>query len=310
MFDADSRVAFERGPQTTDEWLAFIQRVNSTAHRNAIPADGETQQAFRLQRRFDPTVRFLGPDGLLYERDTDAAENPGWMMRRKVLGLGDPQQKEFDLGNFIDEMFDFGALAQQPSVTTSGGTPTPQKTPRGTPLPPSLTLDAERRKSILDDTPASFPIKYNPNADGSEPWYTEHRIGSDAVAKTDKLIEEEANRLGLDPDLLRAVIYVENSQGHYGGLAGLVEKLGMAKTVFPMNINPALWSGVIGVRPEDLSDPQLNIRAGATLLKRIKSRLSDPSIAKIASIYNFGGAEQVSDYGTRVEEAYYGKRRK
>jgi len=68
-----------------------------------------------------------------------------------------------------------------------------------------------------------------------------------------------------------------------------------------------IWSSLIGANPEDLKDPRLNIRTGAVLLKRIGSRLSDPSIDKIATIYNFGGAEEIKDYGARVLQVYTGK---
>lgn len=45
--------------------------------------------------------------------------------------------------------------------------------------------------------------------------------------------------------------------------------------IFPMNINPALWRD-LGFAGRDPGDPVVNIRAGVTLLKRIRDRLDDP----------------------------------
>jgi hypothetical protein len=53
-------------------------------------------------------------------------------------------------------------------------------------------------------------------------------------------------RQGVDPDLAKAIVYVENAQGHYFGGAWLAERLGLARSLFPMNINPVFgqnWRG-------------------------------------------------------------------
>ncbi len=43
------------------------------------------------------------------------------------------------------------------------------------------------------------------------------------------------------------------------------------------------------------------------LLKRIADRLSVPSIAKIATLYNSLAKDEVSDYGAQVARAYRDK---
>lgn len=42
----------------------------------------------------------------------------------------------------------------------------------------------------------------------------------------------------------------------------------------------------------------------ATIHKRIGDRLTSPSIAAIASVYTFTGAEKITAYGAMVEQAY------
>ena len=78
----------------------------------------------------------------------------------------------------------------------------------------------------------------------------------------------------------------------------------MAKSLLPMNIKPGMWAGLDGVKKEEFENPEANIRAGVTLIKRIQDRLDDPSEAKIGSIWNYTGAEQVNDKGARIQKIY------
>jgi len=115
------------------------------------------------------------------------------------------------------------------------------------------------------------------------------------------MIAQKARRIGVDPDLMRAIMYVEYANGYsYGGPAQL---LGQAKSLYPMNIRPDRWQALVG-DDADFRDSATNIHAGALLLRRIGDRLSDPSIAKIATLYNSLAKDQVTDYGAQVARAY------
>jgi len=70
-----------------------------------------------------------------------------------------------------------------------------------------------------------------------------------------------------------------------------------------MNIHYKYWRK-IGVTKELLECPYYNIEFGAILLSRIKARIENPSVKKIASIYNFLEAEKVTEYSARVEKLY------
>lgn len=165
---------------------------------------------------------------------------------------------------------------------------------------PSLVHEPDRRKSILQSTPGRFDIADNPDGDWNTPWYSVHRDGYNGVKRHDSRIEREAKRFGVDPDLVRAIAYVEYANGYsYGGPAQWV---GAAGSLYPMNIRPDLWAGLVG--DADLNDFDANVRAGVLLLKRIAERLSDPSIAKIATLYNNLAGDEVSDYGAQVARAY------
>jgi soluble lytic murein transglycosylase-like protein len=168
-------------------------------------------------------------------------------------------------------------------------------------------------------------------------------LGAELVQKHDQEIEEEAARVGVDPDLLRAIMYVEVSQGYYGypfekrdwvdahwpmatSFKPVLDlMLPQADSILPMNVKRSLWGGllndgqnysrryieagrnkgvVIDQTRDVLDNPRLNIRAGAILLKRIQDRLADPSIRNVATLYNGLAQPAVTNYGAQVEQAY------
>jgi soluble lytic murein transglycosylase-like protein len=122
------------------------------------------------------------------------------------------------------------------------------------------------------------------------------------VRDHDAVIEREARAQGVDPDLVRAIMYYENADGNLFGLGKKAEEADKADTLLPMNINPKIWASMGGVGEEEFKDPEKNIRAGVALIKGIWDRLrpEDRTAAKIGSIYNFTGRENVSRRGARI----------
>ena len=166
-------------------------------------------------------------------------------------------------------------------------------------------MEESRRWAILNDRPnVRFNIDENPKEVGSAPSDREHDEGISAVNKHDSIIEQEAGAQMVDPDLVRAIMYVENADESQGAFTKFVEDLGLAKTLLPMNINPRLWAGLIGVKEEEFHNPEVNIRAAVALIKRIQERVDGPTPAKVGSIYNFAGREKVSNFGARVQKAF------
>ena len=164
-----------------------------------------------------------------------------------------------------------------------------------------VNKSTDRIRILQDDMPALFEIEENEDADRNYgAWRSDHRAGAMAVEHYALVIEEEARRQGVDPDWVKAIMYVENAHGWYGPL---FEAINVAETLFPMNINPELWS-TLSDPPADLSDPRMNIRNAVTLIRRITDRVDKPTLAKVASIWIFAGAERVGDYGARVQDVY------
>ena len=166
-----------------------------------------------------------------------------------------------------------------------------------------LTMEESRIWAILNDKrKVWFNIKDNPKETGKAPKHREPERGVKAVRDHDAVIEREARAQGVDPDLVRAIMYYENADGNLFGLGKGAERAEMAESLLPMNIKPKVWAGMGGVGEEEFKDPEKNIRAGVALIKGIRDRLrpEDRTAAKIGSIYNFTGRENVSRRGARI----------
>lgn len=149
-----------------------------------------------------------------------------------------------------------------------------------------------------------FPIADNPAEKGDAPWYRQHAVGIEAVKKYGAVIDREAKLQGVNHDLIRAIMYVENADGSRGGIEELVTRLGAAKTLMPMNINFKKWQGMGGVKADEFDDPAKNIRAGVALVARIARRVDDPTPEKIGTLWNSMPREKVNSMGARIGRAY------
>ncbi|OGQ07434.1 MAG: hypothetical protein A3G32_00690 [Deltaproteobacteria bacterium RIFCSPLOWO2_12_FULL_40_28] len=163
---------------------------------------------------------------------------------------------------------------------------------------PVLNMEADRKKSILENTPAIFEVAENPKADGSKPWFENHKQSQ--VAKYDDLIVKEAKAQNVDPDLVRAIMYMETTHGYYDKIYPFRD------SILPMNINSEAWKN-LGYSKQDLENPEINIHAGVMLIKRISERIKEPTVEKIATHYNALAKDKVTDYGARVGNIYHEK---
>ena len=171
----------------------------------------------------------------------------------------------------------------------------------------NLTMEESRIWAILNDKRnVWFNIKDNPKETGEAPFGRQRERGVKAVRDHDTVIEREARAQGVDPDLVRAIMYYENADGNLFGLGKKAEEAEKAESLLPMNIKPKVWAGMGGVGEEEFKDPEKNIRAGVALIKAIWDRLrpEDRTAAKIGSIWNFTGRENVSRRGARIGRVF------
>jgi hypothetical protein len=170
--------------------------------------------------------------------------------------------------------------------------------------PPIINDTEERIKAILENKPAIFEIAKNPQASGNPPLYTSPTLGWIAVKTHESTIEKIAKDVGIDPDLIKAIMWAENARGAYLGAGYIADALGESKTILPMNINPKIWYPLVSKDPNDLYNSSINILTAALLIQRIEKRINNPSAEKIGAIWQFIGQEKTNDYAAYIQKIY------
>ena len=172
-----------------------------------------------------------------------------------------------------------------------------------------------RQKILLSNEPAKFEIKDNPDLQKNpsvieklkQTFIKNEGFGSKVVKEHEKDIDELSKKHGVDADLVKSVMWVENARGHYGGLNNLADYVGVSDSQAPMNINGKIWGELIDKPGEKLNNGKDNIEAGVILLKRIGDRIENPTPEKIGSIWNYAGRENVNEIGKEIGQAYKSK---
>ncbi|QUJ70498.1 hypothetical protein KDD30_20625 (plasmid) [Photobacterium sp. GJ3] len=167
---------------------------------------------------------------------------------------------------------------------------------------PIINMEGDRVQNILKDEPALFEIEDNPNVDGSEPLL---EIGLFNPIGSGEIYEKIALKYGLDPGWLKAIAYMENTHGYYDAMPGINL---VNDSYRPMNVQYKTWKGIadeLGFSEWQVQyRVECNVEVGAVILSRIKARVVNPTLEKVASIYVFTGAELTRDYGARVQKIY------
>ncbi|WP_188411057.1 hypothetical protein [Agaricicola taiwanensis] len=174
-------------------------------------------------------------------------------------------------------------------------------------------IEASRRRAILEDKP--YPLVVSSGEDGDErpPIHRQvfriDPLGVQAILQADQYIKKYAEKYSVDEELIRSVFYIENSQGYYEIGKKITNWAGLTNppsTSLPSNINPELWQDILPGR--DLRhDLDANVEASVKLLARIMERMEDPSIEKVATLYNGLGLDTVSVYGRQVRDVYHSR---
>ncbi|WP_421707116.1 hypothetical protein [Algihabitans sp.] len=170
---------------------------------------------------------------------------------------------------------------------------------------PIINDPDERTASILNDTPARFAFTPDPEADSSSPIWEMPVLGRIAIERHGQTIDEMSKKHGVDPDLVRAILWLESARGHYVIVGNYIaDRLDLSNSAMPMNINSSLWGGLIGETDTRLEDPVENIEAAIILIRRISDRLEAPTPEAIGSIWNYIGRETTHDRGAYVGRIY------
>jgi soluble lytic murein transglycosylase-like protein len=162
---------------------------------------------------------------------------------------------------------------------------------------------ADRRNYVTKGGGAIFDIAPTPSAKFTAPAFEINAFNS--IDKYAPQVTAAAMKYRVDPDLIRSVMYMEQTHGYYDLLLQPFDK---NRTILPMNVHDKLWGDFAGTR-QQLLNPAHNIEAGAKILAGIQANLApqDRTVDKISTLYNKLGATQVTDYGARVNAIYVTK---
>ena len=149
-------------------------------------------------------------------------------------------------------------------------------------------------------------IADNPNAKSDLLPEHLHNWGKDYVDKYSKQIEKYSRQYGVDPDMVKAILYSENSDYHKYGYNKLADIIKISESTLPMNIQGKTWGNFQG-KQYDVNDPEQNIELSVRVLKSMYDAVPDKDIAKIATLWNGTGLKEVNDYGARAKEYYKNK---
>ena len=172
---------------------------------------------------------------------------------------------------------------------------------------PVVNLEEERIDSLLNNTPARFDIKFKKTDKilkeaAIDTFVRDNDIAHETVEQHSDTVEQLSKKHGVDPDLVKAIMWDENARGDKWGFNRLLDPVSSSQR--PMNIKGSMWSGLIGKESCRLHNPEENIEASVILIKRISDRIEKPTPGKIASIWHFVGRENTDEFGNDVDIIY------
>jgi hypothetical protein len=154
----------------------------------------------------------------------------------------------------------------------------------------------------MGNLPGLIRVVENPSAKPyPNPLYS--RIDMEEVTRHEKLIDAATSRYGLDPDLAKAVVWIETTHGWYDAITGLLKE---PKSLRPMNVHVEFWRN-LGITREQLANPRVNIETGVFILASLMQRIQDPTPEKLFSLYNNLATDKISPYGKTVAHYYVTK---
>jgi peptidoglycan hydrolase-like protein with peptidoglycan-binding domain len=278
--------------------LNLFQTIKETAKEKAIQ---------KLSKKWNPFIRAKKeiPNRIQETIDEDKVVNGFFNSEEKMSKIeNDEPQMSFIPGeepkeNILDEMT---RIEKQMQAIRNREDLIVEKIIK-TGYVPNLTMEKDRIESIKKNTPSKFFVKENPDIKAGNPGYADHIEANKSVKKHMKIIEYMAKKHNVDSEIVKAVMWTENARGHKWGVNDFLDKVGASNSIMPMNIQRQ-WSVLIGRSGTALYNSSNNIEVAIVLLKRIKIRIQEPTIAKIGSVWLFAGAEDVVEYGKYIEKIY------
>jgi hypothetical protein len=166
---------------------------------------------------------------------------------------------------------------------------------------PLLTAE-ERKAAAIRDSPGTIRIDWNPALRESPlnpyPWL--YLPAKEGVTRNAITIERAAETFGVEPDLIKAIVWNETTHGWYDDYVGLVRN---PRSILPMNINAEYWSE-LGCTRSDLENGAINIFVGAYIVAYLQKHLDDDQPEKVGTLYQDLAATTVSMSGITTANYY------
>ncbi|MGR5114223.1 hypothetical protein [Photobacterium damselae] len=165
----------------------------------------------------------------------------------------------------------------------------------------NITIYQHRVNVINNDRTALFTVEMSSYYKN---WITAYECYGFDCSVLD-FIDDIANSVGIDENLLKAIIYMETRNCHSNPFHRA------HPNPFPININYQLWEPIVhqlGYSMEDIKYSEMaRVHLAAVVLKRIALRLNEPCVVRVATLYNSLNKHETSSYGHRVGEIYLDK---
>lgn len=118
-------------------------------------------------------------------------------------------------------------------------------------------------------------------------------VGQNYATQYLELINKYALKYNISPDWIKAIIIAE----------AIRPKSDSKNHIAPTGLD-AKWAGLDGIRIDQFTDVETNIRLCALLLQRIRDRMPENrrDFRFVASLYNDIEAKTVSEYGLKAEK--------
>lgn len=162
--------------------------------------------------------------------------------------------------------------------------------------------ESERKKAIIEGRKLRFRINGNPFAIVAAP-HEIPELGVWNVKNNEILTDAFSKKHGVDPDMVKAIMYMEGANGHKFSLDHVADMVGISTSIYPMNMQNYWGRGFMGENYNPYNKAQ-NIEAGVKLIKRISESIENPTPEKIGSLWNGMMLDEVNDVGARVGKYY------
>ena len=166
-----------------------------------------------------------------------------------------------------------------------------------------LFTQQDRLNAILSNTAGTILFNenevYSGQTSNAYGWWQNEVLGANVVNSNKELLDTYATEFGIDVNLFKAIVFLENAHGYYDTIDPFNH------SVRPGNVNPDIWASLLNMSIDDVrNNAANNLRLSAKIISEISARLENPTNEAIATLYNQLSADVINGYGLTVERYF------